>query len=244
MDRMIYIAMTGARQVMEQQATVSHNLANVNTTGFRAQVDSFRAVPVQGPSLPTRAYALDSTTGADFAQGAVRETGNPLDVALKGNGWLVMQAADGSELYTRNGELRLTPAGLLTGQGGLAVAGDNGPITLPPDGRVVISDDGTVSSRDARGVSTIVGRIRLVNPPPEQLQRGDDGFFRTRDGQPAQADAAVRLTPGSLENSNVNAVDAMVNMISLSRAFELQMNLLKNAESNEAKASQILSMNP
>ncbi len=244
MDRMIYIAMTGARQVMEQQATVSHNLANVNTTGFRAQVDSFRAVPVQGPSLPTRAYALDATTGADFAQGAIRETGNPLDVALKGNGWLVMQAADGSELYTRNGELRLTPAGLLTGQGGLAVAGDNGPITLPPDGRVVISDDGTVSSRDARGVSTIVGRIRLVNPPPEQLQRGDDGFFRTRDGQPAQADAGVRLTPGSLENSNVNAVDAMVNMISLSRAFELQMNLLKNAESNEAKASQILSMNP
>ncbi len=244
MDRMIYIAMTGARQVMEQQATVSHNLANVNTTGFRAQVDSFRAVPVQGPSLPTRAYALDATTGADFAQGAIRETGNPLDVALKGNGWLVMQAADGSELYTRNGELRLTPAGLLTGQGGLAVAGDNGPITLPPDGRVVISDDGTVSSRDARGVSTIVGRIRLVNPPPEQLQRGDDGFFRTRDGQPAQADAGVRLTPGSLEGSNVNAVDAMVNMISLSRAFELQMNLLKNAESNEAKASQILSMNP
>ncbi len=244
MDRMIYIAMTGARQVMEQQATVSNNLANVNTTGFRAQVDAFRAVPVQGPSLPTRAYVLDATTGADFAQGAIRETGNPTDVALRGPGWIAMQAADGSEVYTRNGELRVTNAGLLTGQGGLAVAGDNGPISLPPDGRVVISDDGTVSSRDVRGISTIVGRIRLVNPPADQLQRGDDGFFSVRDNQPAQADASVRLIAGSLEGSNVNAVDAMVNMISLSRAFELQMSLLKNAESNEAKASQILSMNP
>ena len=104
-----------------------------------------------------------------------------------------MQAADGSEVFTRNGELRVTNAGLPTGQGGLAVAGDNGPISLPPDGRVVISDDGTVSSRDVRGISTIVGRIRLVNPPADQLQRGDDGFFRVRDNQPARADASVRL---------------------------------------------------
>lgn len=244
MDRMIYIAMTGARQVMEQQATTSHNLANLNTTGFRAQVDSFRAVPIQGPSMQTRAYVLDATTGADFAQGAVHETGNPLDVALKGEGWIALQAADGSEVYTRNGELHVSDSGVLTGQGGLAVAGDGGSISLPPDGRIAIASDGTISSKDARGVSTVAGRLRLVNPPPDDLQRSDDGFFRMRDGQPAQADADVRLTPGSLENSNVNAIDAMVNLIALSRAFEMQMSLLKNAESNEAKASQILSMNP
>ncbi len=244
MDRMIYIAMTGARQVMEQQATTAHNLANLNTTGFRAQVDSFRAVPVQGPSMATRAYVLDATTGVDYSQGAVHETGNPLDVALKGDGWIALQAADGSEVYTRNGELHVSDSGVLTGQGGLAVAGDGGPISVPPDSRVAIAADGTISAKDARGISTVAGRIRLVNPPTDELQRGDDGFFRLRDGQPAQADADVRLVPGSLEGSNVNAVDAMVNMIALSRAFEMQMSLLKNAESNETKASQILSMNP
>ncbi len=244
MDRMIYIAMTGARQVMEQQATTSHNLANLNTTGFRAQVDSFRAVPVQGPSMQTRAFVLDATTGADFSQGAIHETDNPLDVALKGEGWLTLQTADGSEVYTRHGELYVSDSGVLTGRGGLAVVGDGGPISLPPDGRIAIAADGTVSVRDARGISTVAGRIRLVNPSADELQRGDDGFFRTRNGQPAQAASEVRLVPGSLEGSNVNAIDAMVNMITLSRAFDMQMNFLKNAESNEAKASQILSMNP
>ncbi len=244
MDRLIYIAATGAKQVMEQQSTTAHNLANLNTTGFRAQMDSFRSVPVQGPSLPTRSYVLDATTGADFAQGVVQQTGNPLDVSVKGSGWIAMQAADGSEVYTRNGSLQVSDAGVLVGERGLAVAGDAGPITLPPEGRVAIAPDGTVSTMDARGVSTAVGRIRLVNPANTELQRGDDGLFRTKGGGPVQADAAVTLSPASLEGSNVNAVESMVGMIALARAFELQMSLLKNAESNEAKASQILSMNP
>lgn len=243
MDRLIYIAMTGARQVMEQQTTTSHNLANLNTTGFRAQLDSFRAVPVQGPSLPTRAFVLDATTGADFTRGLIRQTGNPLDVAVQGGGWIAMQGADGREVYTRNGELKVSDTGVLTGLGGMAVMGDGGPISLPADGRASIAADGTVSTMDARSIVTVVGRIRLVNPPDAELQRGDDGLFRTRSGRPAEGDAMVRLSPGSIEGSNVNAVDAMVNLIALSRAFELQMNLLKNAESNEAKASQILSMN-
>ncbi len=244
MDRLIYIAATGAKQLMEQQTTTSHNLANLNTTGFRAQMDSFRAVPVQGPSLPTRAFVLDATTGADFAPGLIRQTGNPLDVAVRGQGWIALQGADGREVYTRNGELTVSDTGVLTGQGGLAVMGDGGPISLPPEGRASIAPDGSVSTMDARGIATVVGRIRLVNPPDADLQRSDDGLFRTKSGQPAEADAVVRLSPGSIEGSNVNAVDAMVNLIALSRAFELQMNLLKNAESNEAKASQILSMNP
>lgn len=243
MDRLIYIAMTGAKQVMEQQTTTSHNLANLNTTGFRAQMDSFRAVPVQGPSLPTRAFVLDATTGADFTHGLIRQTGNPLDVAVQGAGWIALQGADGREVYTRNGELKVTDTGVLTGVGGMAVMGDGGPISLPAEGRASIAPDGTVSTMDPRGIATVVGRIRLVNPPEAELQRGDDGLFRMKNGQPAEADAVVRLAPGSVEGSNVNAVDAMVNLIALSRAFELQMNLLKNAESNEAKASQILSMN-
>lgn len=244
MDRMIYVAMTGAKQVMEQQANTAHNLANLGTTGFRAQLDSFRAVPVEGPSLATRAFVLDATTGSDFSQGVVQQTGNALDVAIKGEGWIALQAADGSEVYSRAGNLGVSDGGVLLGQGGLAVAGDGGPITLPPEGRPSIAPDGTVSVMDARGVSNAVGRIRLVNPPAAELQRGDDGLFRMKSGDVPDADAMVRLAPGSVEASNVNAVDAMVNLIALSRAFDLQMSLLKNVESNEAKASQILSMNP
>ena len=244
MDRMIYVAMSGAKQVMEQQATTTHNLANLGTTGFRAQLDSFRAVPVEGPGLATRAFVLDATTGSDFSLGVVQQTGNPLDVAVKGDGWIALQANDGSEVYSRAGNLGVSEGGVLLGQGGLAVAGDGGPITLPPGGRPSVAPDGTVSVMDARGVSSVVGRIRLVSPLPAELQRGDDGLFRMKSGIAPDADARVRLAPGSIESSNVNAVDAMVNLVALARAFDLQMNLLKNAESNEAKASQILSMNP
>ncbi|MEO0318330.1 MAG: flagellar basal-body rod protein FlgF [Pseudomonadota bacterium] len=244
MDRMIYVAMSGAKQVMEQQSNTAHNLANLGTTGFRAQLDSFRSVPIEGQGLPTRAFVLDATTGSDHSQGVVQATGNPLDVAIKGMGWIGLQAEDGSEVYSRAGNLSVNDSGVLVGQGGLAVAGDGGPITLPPEGKPSIAPDGTISVMDARGVSTAVGRIRLVNPPVTDLERGDDGLFRMKSGDTPDADAMVRLAPGSLEGSNVNAVDAMVNLITLSRAFDLQMSLMKNAESNEAKASQILSMNP
>ena len=243
MDRMIYIAMTGARQVMEQQSTTAQNLANLNTSGFRAQLDSFRAVPVQGPSLPTRAFVVDATTGSDFSQGVVQQTGRPLDVAIKGAGWIALQSEDGSETYTRNGNLNINENGVLIGPGRRAVAGDGGPITIPADASVSVAPDGTVSSIDAQGAATALGRIRLVNPPPQAIERGDDGLFRTRSGKPAENDAMVQLANGSLEGSNVNAVDAMVSMISLGRSFELQMSLLKKAESNEEKASQILALN-
>lgn len=243
MDRMIYLAMTGARHVMAQQSTTAHNLANLNNSGFRAQLDSFRAVPVQGPSLPTRAFVVDATTGSDFSQGVVQQTGRPLDVAIKGAGWIALQAEDGSETYTRNGNLNVNENGVLIGPGRRAVAGDAGPITIPAETTIAVAPDGTISSMDALGVATALGRIRLVNPPSEQIVRGDDGLFRTSSGKPADTDPTITLSSGSLEGSNVNAVDAMVSMISLARSFELQMNLLKKAESNEEKASQILALN-
>lgn len=243
MDRMIYIAMTGARHVMEQQSTTSNNLANLNTSGFRAQLDSFRAVPVQGPSLPTRAFVVDATTGNDLSRGVVQQTGRPLDVAIKDAGWIALQSEDGSETYTRNGNLNINENGVLIGSGRRAVAGDAGPITIPAEANVSIAPDGTVSSIDPQGAATALGRIRLVNMPPQDSVRGDDGLFRTRSGKPADNDSTVQLSSGSLEGSNVNAVDAMISMISLGRSFELQMSLLKKAESNEEKASQILALN-
>jgi flagellar basal-body rod protein FlgF len=245
MDRLVYTAMTGARHVMEQQATVSNNLANATTTGFRAQIDSFRAVPVVSEGLPTRAFVVDSTVGSDFTSGPIETTGRALDIAVRDQGFFAVQSADGSEAYTRNGSLKISENGILQTSSGQPLIGDGGPIAVPPDTQIHIGSDGTVSVVDDRyapGPSNTLGRIKLVNPDVKVLLRGDDGLFRQADGTPAQNDATVRVVDGALEGSNVNPVDSMVNMISLARQFEMQMSLMKNAENNAAKATQILAL--
>ena len=245
MDRLIYTAMTGAQQVVAQQTSVAHNLANVATNGFRAQIDAFRAVPVEGIGLSTRTQVQTDTVAADFSPGAIQQTGRDLDVAIQGPGWIAVQTADGGEAYTRNGALRISENGLLQTPSGQFVLGDGGPITIPSDGRLMVGRDGTLSSLvpgAVPAVPAILGRIKLVNPPGDQLVRGDDGLFRTPDGAAAEADAQVVIIGGALESSNVNVVDAMVRMIGLGRQFDLQMNLIKNADGNASKATQILSL--
>jgi len=246
MDRLIYTAMTGAKHALEQQATTSHNLANATTTGFRAQIDQFRAVPVQGAILPTRAFVVDSTTGSDFRGGAIQHTGRDLDVAVQGDGWIAVQAADGTEAYTRNGSLKLDENGVLQTGSGLTVMGDGGLLAIPPGRNIAVAKDGTISlvpdGSTATGLTSI-GRMKLVNPPQAELVRGDDGLFRLKTGDAANADPRVTLISGALESSNVNVVDEMVNMISLARQFDMHMKLLQHAENNDGKAAQLLSMN-
>ena len=245
MDRLIYTAMTGAKHILEQQATNSHNLANATSTGFRAQVDSFRAVPVVGPGLPTRTMVVDSTVAADFTPGAIQTTGRTLDVAVEGKGWFAVSRPDGSEAYTRNGAFKLNENGLLQTANGMMVMGDGGPISIPPDATISIAKDGTISSvskADTNAAVNIIGRIKLVNPAESSLVRGGDGLFQLQNGQPADADASVNIVSGALESSNVNVIDAMVNMISLARQFDTQMKLMQNAENNASKASQIFNL--
>lgn len=246
MDRLIYTAMTGAKQILEQQATATHNLANVSTTGFRAQLDTFRAVPVVNAALPTRTFVVDSTVGNDFRAGPFQQTGRDLDVAIQGKGWLAVERADGTEGYTRAGSLKINENGVLQTQSGLNVLGDGGPISIPPDVHITIAKDGTISSVESGsrpGQTIQVGRLKLVNPDEANLKRADDGLFVTKDGEDVTADADVSVVSGAVEGSNVNVVDAMVNMISLARQFELHMNMLKHAESNAAKATEFLSLN-
>lgn len=245
MDRMIYLAMSGAQQALYQQALVAQNLANASTTGYRAEKGAFRAVPVFGPGLPTRAFVVDSTPGADFSPAPLEQTGRALDVALQGQGWIAVQRPDGSEAYTRDGSLQVSENGILQTRNGLDVLGDGGPISVPPDANVTIGGDGTVSvipPGSQPNAVAAVGRIKLVNPPAAQLVRGGDGLFQLRGGGAAPADAGVRLVSGALEGSNVNVVEAVVSMISLARAFDMQMKLLSTAESNAQQASQILNV--
>jgi flagellar basal-body rod protein FlgF len=246
MDRLIYTAMTGANHILNQQSTVSNNLANVNTPGFRASIDAFRSVPIQGEGLPTRTFVVDATVAADFTPGVMQQTGRALDVALDGKGWIAVQDANGNEAYTRNGSLQMSPNGVLQTRSGLTVLGDAGPLSIPPDTQVTIAKDGTISTvpttNQKNGVIA-VGRLKLTNPPEEQMVRGEDGLFRTRDGNPAEADAAVTVVGGSLEGSNVNTVEAMVSMIALARQFDTHMKLLQTANENDKSASTILNLN-
>lgn len=245
MDRLIYTAMTGASHVLQQQAAVSENLSNANTPGFRSMLHTFRAVPLVGEGLPTRTFVVDSTAGSDFTPTAFQPTGRDLDVAVNGPGWIAVQGPDGKEAYTRNGSFQLTPNGVLQTRSGLNVLGDGGPITIPPDTEVTFAKDGTISTVPSFGQITsvvVVDRLKLVNPPPEQLERGGDGLFRLKGGAAAVADANVGVVPGNLEGSNVNTVEAIVSMISLARKFDMQMKMLQSADNNSQKASQILNV--
>lgn len=246
MDRLIYIAMTGAKHTLWQQAATTHNLANAATTGYRAEINAFRALPVVGEGSPTRAFVVDSTTGADFSPGAIQHTGRDFDVAVQGGGWIAVQTPDGSEAYTRNGSLQTGPNGQLQTRTGLTVLGDTGPIAIPPDTDVTVAKDGTISTiptgQNLNAVA-VVGRIKLVNPAEKDLVRGEDGLFRIGSGNPAPADANVVLISGALETSNVNVVDALVGMISLARQFDMQIKLLQSAEANATKASQVMNLN-
>ncbi|WP_018990275.1 flagellar basal-body rod protein FlgF [Aromatoleum toluclasticum] len=243
MDRLIYTAMTGAKNTMGQQAAVSHNLANATSTGFRAELHKLRAVPVQGEGLATRAFVVDASVATNFESGPMQHTGRPLDVAVEGKGWLAVQLPDGREAYTRDGSLQLSANGVVQTRSGLPVLGDGGPVTIPPDNEFLIGKDGTISALQAGGaenVINVIGRLKLVNPPEASLVRGDDGLFRLQDGAVAPQDENVRVAGGYLEGSNVSVVDQMVQMISLARQFEMQIKMLQTAEANDRAGAQVL----
>lgn len=241
MDRMIYLAMAGARQTAIAQASNSHNLANASTPGFRADLDAFSSLPVLGPTHASRVYASNERAGVDLEPGVVTSTGRDLDVAMSEGGYLAVQAPDGGEAYTRAGDLRVSAQGLLTTGAGHPVLGNGGPIAVPPFERLQIGSDGTVSVLplgQSGGTLAVVDRLRLVRPEASQLDKRADGLLGTP--QPAAADASVRVEAGALESSNVNPVDALVNMIELARLFEMNVRNMKTAAENEAATNQLL----
>jgi flagellar basal-body rod protein FlgF len=243
MDRFLYIAMNGAKNAQYAQQVNANNLANVSTVGFKAEMDHFKSQAVYGPGHASRAYASDERSGIDFTQGPVMTTGRELDVAINNEGWFAVQAADGSTAYSRRGDFRIDPAGLLKNGADQIVLGEGGPVTLPEFESLVIGRDGTISIRAAgQAANTLVAvdRLMLVNPPSENLQRGEDGLMRTLDGAPAAPDASVTLTHGALEGSNVNTVDAMINMMEYARFYETQVKLMRVAEENDAASARLM----
>lgn len=241
MDRLAYVAMTGARQLLELQAVRAHNLANLSTPGYKADIGVFRSAELQGEGLPTRAFAVGSTPAADFSPGPMMQTGRGLDVAVQGGAWLAVQPADGTEAYTRNGSLQIGADGVLRTRDGHTVLGDGGPLAVPAGAELSIAEDGTVSARIGTDRNAIpMGRLKLAEPDPARLERRGDGLFRLRGGGDAPPAERGRLVSGFLEGSNVNPAEAMVEMIAIARQFDLQMKLLQNADANDRQASQLL----
>ncbi|HNP34445.1 MAG TPA: flagellar basal-body rod protein FlgF [Woeseiaceae bacterium] len=245
MDRMIYVAMTGAKQTEYAQAINSNNLANVSTTGFRADLHAFSSIPVVGPGVDSRVNAVVDSYGTDFAQGPIENTGRNLDIAVQGDGFIAVQSPSGNEAYTRAGDLRVSAGGLLETGSGHFVMGNGGPVAVPPNGSLLIGSDGTISIQPlGQGPETlaVVDRIKLVNPDISQLEKRADGLLYARGDADVEEDGSVRVQSGALEKSNVNIAQTLVNMIELARQYEMQVNVIKSSEENADAAAQMMRM--
>ncbi|KRV73087.1 flagellar basal-body rod protein FlgF [Pseudomonas citronellolis] len=244
MDRMLYVAMSGASQNTQAMQAHANNLANISTTGFRRDFEQARAMPVFGDSFPARVFAMSERPATDFTAGALQETGRDLDVAAKGDAWIAVQAPDGGEAYVRTGSLEIDALGQLRTGDGLPVLGNGGPIAIPPEEKIEIGEDGTITVRgqgnNPNALAT-VDRIKLVTPDPKQLEKGTDGMIRMKQGQPApQPDANASVQSGFLEASNVNAVEEMTSILALSRQFELHVKMMRTAEDDSQAMARVL----
>lgn len=245
MDDFLYIATSGANEALLAQAVTSSNLANISTTGFRADLVMAQSVYLDGEGQPSRVYGTMQDKAVDLSEGVINTTGRELDVAISGPGLMAVRAPDGSEAYTRRGDLRVTDLGQLLNGAGQQVMGDSGPIAVPPYSDIAIGGDGTVSivalGEDPNSL-TAVDRIKLVNPDSANVIKGVDGLLRMRDGVEPEADAVVNLISGSLESSNVNSVAAMVSMIELAREYESYIKLMSTAEKLDQSSTELMSL--
>ncbi len=246
-DRSLYVAMSGASAMLREQATVAHNLANADSTGFQATLDATVAAPVTGAGLPTRVATVARTLGVDARAGTIHNTGNPLDVAMKPERWLAVQDAAGATAYTRAGDLTVNANGMLMTMRGQPVLGaDGAPLSIPAYQSIEVGQDGTISIiPQGQPASTLseAGRLQIVAAKTTELQRGDDGLMRAPPGSPPPpAATGAALASGTLEDSNVNPADALVSMIELSRQFEMQVQLLHRTDENARVTSSIVSL--
>ncbi len=231
MDKGLYILMSGAKETMLSQARVANNLANAKTTGFRADLANFRAMQAVGPGLDSRVFTQSERPGYNYNEGSLISTGNPLDVAIRGDGFIAVQRPDGTEAYTRAGDLQIDTNGFLITSSGRQVLGDGGAIVIPPVERLSITPDGNISIIPLGAPETALenlDRIKLVKPEYDQLRKGPDGLFEGINGQLFPADASVTLITETIEGSNVNAISELTDMIALSRQFEMKVKFMEN----------------
>lgn len=244
MDKFLYIAASGAKQDFMATSVRANNLANAQTNGFKAQLEQARAMPAFGEGHASRVFSMTENPINNYESGPLMTTDRPLDIAVQGDGWFSVQTDTGAEAFTRAGSLTMTADGALQDPKGNLVMGENGPIFLPvPINNITIAGDGTISARlqgAPENAMEDVGRLKLVNPPIDEIKRREDGLFELKNGEVAQQDLQVSVKGGMLEGSNVNAVNEMVNMISIQRHYEMQVKLMNKADSLAAQGNMLL----
>ncbi len=243
MDGLVDIARTAMRGAMARQTAIANNLANANTTGFRAEIVNASARWVGGQTFNSRAEAVDQVIAADMKSGAVTQTGNPLDIAVDGEAMIAVQANDGSEGYTRRGDLKLNESGLLTTGDGFPVIGEGGPITLPPADNVRIAKDGGIWIVPQGGQidqPQLVDTIKLASAQGSTIAKGTDNLFREVNGGALPQEPFASVTAGALEGSNVNATSALVQMIEASRAWETQIKMIDTAKDIDSSGASLM----
>lgn len=245
MDKMIHTNLKAMQGIMNRQAAIANNMANADTTGFRAEIVNAQALYLQGEGLDSRASTSESVIGADMNAGAVEMTGGALDIALNGDALLGVQAPDGAEAYTRRGDLMVNETGLLTTGDGHPVLGQGGPITLPAADKISIAANGAISIVPAGGdpaQPVEVGRLKLVSPQGSEIKKGRDNLFRVPGDGALPEDPDAKVTVGALEGSNVNMTQALVDMIEASRAWETQVKMLTTAQEMDDGGASLMRM--
>lgn len=245
MDRLVYTALSGLRSQMQAQASIANNIANATTVGFRADRVSFDRMVLNGSAFDTRQMASEEIDDIDRSAGTIFQTGRPLDVAVTGNSWIAVQAADGSEAYTRRGDLTVAPSGVLETGDGFPVMGSGGPITVPPAQKVTIAADGTISIVPPGGDPNqpqVLDRIKLASPKGSSTVKGTDNLLHVKGGGVLPDDIDATVESGALEQSNVNLTQALVDMIENQRSYEVQANLLKQAKEMDESTASVMRM--
>lgn len=245
MDRMIYTAMSGMESAMNRQRVTASNLANAQTPGFRAETFTVDATVLKSESLDARAMSRGGVFGADMSTGNVVQTGNPLDIAVRGDALIALQAADGAEVYSRRGDLAIGATGVLENGDGRPVMGEAGPITVPPGRKVSIGADGTIFASDPAAPDAPaenLGRIKLASPEGSRIAKDLDGFLRVIGGGILPADETAAVTAGALEQSNVDTTRVLVEMIEAQRAFERRAKLFSTAGEIDTSSARLMSL--
>lgn len=243
MDPVLYNTMNGAQMDFNKQGVHANNMANANTTGFKSDLFQAQALFIQGSVDSGESIPVQMDNGTNFSDGPLITTGRDLDIAVRGKGWFAVQDAKGKEAYTRAGDFHVDDTGMLVTAAGQPVIGDGGPISIPPAQRIEIAEDGTISivpMGGPPGVLAVLDRLKLVRLDPSSMVKGADGLVKLSKGNAAPADASIIVIKGSLEGSNVNSIDQMVNMISTGQEFSAKMKLLEAADNNARKLSQLI----
>lgn len=249
MDKLLWIAMSGAKENFNSLAVRSNNLANANTVGFKADFENSRSMSVFANAYPSRAFAMDERPGYNMEGGAIESTDRSLDIALQGEGFMAVGDREGKEAYTRMGSLMIDEEGVLRTSSGLEVHDEDGAqIILPPMLEAIhISDDGVISGRPQGADSNVTEnyqRIKLVKPDNlKDIEKGYDGLFRRRDGTDLAQDTTVRVRSGELEASNVNPVEELTSLIRIQRQYDTTVKLMDEASQMDQAQDRLLSYN-